>query len=377
MEKNKVFAIILLVGSLLSTSCVKDPQDIPNSVSENPVFNLTASIGTGSLNVDAGLEGWTMQPVVIENQFNLIYSSIFSKDRCLFDCNPSVEFRFYRDLPATNNAQQDFNTTIRSGAKEYLISNMERDSFEITLSTHPGLFMSGFSSWEDLNTSGTIYDTEFASTIGFEENLNVCFQSLAYTGCQYTQCIYFDPATLVPCISYIEPKLESDRFISLTVRPEGTPPFQIEWFNESTSPTVLVPLQDSTVEIYASVRVLDALGNRSELSQSIRLQNGNVDACYFPINLSSTQVNNTSPELFADKVEIIYRDENGEEWRSTAGVQENASMIINSVEYFGVSPAGQPAYKTHLSFGVRLFNTVTGEEKYFASQDAVIALSHQ
>lgn len=377
MEKNKICAIILLI-SFLYTSCVKDPQDIPGNTTENPQFTFAGVLGTQTLIMEAGVDGWTMQPTVSDGQSNIIYSTIFSEHGCLQDCNPSLEFKFYRTLPATNDDQQDFEKTIRPGIKGYVKSDIERDSFAITLNTHPGLFMSGFSSWEDLNTNSTIYETAFASTIGFEDSLKVCFQSLAYTGCQYTQCIYFDPSTLIPCITYIEPRMESPRFISLTVRPQGTPPFNYLWFNESTSPTTILQVQDSVSEIYASVRVTDALGNRSELSQKIRLQGGNVDACYFPINLISTPVFNSTPELFADKVEIIYRDENGTEWRSTSGVQDsNAFMSITGVEYFGLSPLDQSAYKVNLNFGVKLFNVDTGEEKYFASQEAVIALSHR
>ena len=94
--------------------------------------------------------------------------------------------------------------------------------------------MSGYSYWEDLNGPTTTFFHEFGSVIGYQENIDVCFQSLAYTGCQYTQCIHFDPTTLVPCLISIEPKLETSNYISLSVRPEGTAPFQIEWFNEAT-----------------------------------------------------------------------------------------------------------------------------------------------
>jgi hypothetical protein len=196
MEKIKIFAIILFI-SFLYASCVKDPQDIPGSITENPEFTFAGVLGSQGLSIEAGVDDWTMQPTVSEDQSNIIYSTIFSKDGCLQNCNPSLEFKFYRALPATQNDEQDFQHTIHPGNKSFVKSDIERDSFAITLTTHPGLFMSGFSSWEDLNTNGTIYETEFSSTIGFEENLNVCFQSLAYTGCQYTQCIYFDPMYLL------------------------------------------------------------------------------------------------------------------------------------------------------------------------------------
>src|SRR5687767_2262732 len=309
MEKNKFFAIILFIAVFL-VSCVKEPQDIPVGLDKDPEFNFAGIIGTQALDIEAGLNEWTILPTVVHTQSNIIYSTIFSKDGCMTNCNPSLEFRFYRELPAANNPQQDFEKTLSPGLKEYVSADIERDSFAINLSTHPGLFMSGISTWYDSNTTGISEETEFESTIGYEENLHVCFHSFAFTGCQYMQCIYYDPATLVPCISFIEPMMQDSQVVSLTVRPQGTAPFDIKWSNGSTSSTIVIPFHGNVSEIYASVRVTDALGNWSALDQLIRVQNGNLDACYFPINLISTPVINSSPALFANKVEIIYTDEN-------------------------------------------------------------------
>lgn len=358
-------------------SCVKDPQDIPGGMIGNPVFTLQGTFGTLPLDIQAGKDDWTMQPMAEGNNPDIIYTSIFSKDACLNNCSPSLEFRFYNDVHGPNNFPGDFHSTIEVGEKEFLKSDQERDSFEITLATHPGLFMSGYSSWEDLNAPGTTFQAEYATTVGYQENLDVCFQSLAFTGCQYNQCISFDPATLIPCIVYIQPKIESPTHVSLTVKPEGTPPFQIAWFNESTSATIVLPVQDSLSEIYAGVTVIDALGNKSILNQTVRIQNGNVDACYFPISLTSNSVNNANPEFTSDRVEIIYREENGNIWKSTRGIQPvSTRMTISDVQYFDLSLVNQPTFKTNLSFSVTLFNTVTGESRILTSDNAVIALSH-
>ena len=112
----------------------------------------------------------------------------------------------------------------------------------------------------------------------------------------------------MPCLISIEAKLETPNYVSLSVRPEGTAPFQIEWFNESTSSSIVIPLQDSVEQIYAGVTVTDALGNRSQLSQTIRVQDLAVDACYFPITLLSTPIENSSTSIVANRAEISYRD---------------------------------------------------------------------
>jgi hypothetical protein len=377
MEAGKLSLLygIILLG--LMSACVKDPQDIPSGLQGDPVFGMQASFGGETILLEAGTDQWTMVPVVQQEDSLSVYTSVLSVDGCTDQCSPSWTFRFYQSLPPTSDPESDFSNTIHPGDKDFVLSAAEVDSFQILLTTHPALFMSGYSYWEDLIGQSSTFYHEFASTVGYEQNLNVCFQSLAYTGCQYTQCIYFDPATEVPCIVSIEPKLESARYMSLSVRPQGTPPFQIQWFNEATSPSIVIPLQDSIAEIYAGVTVIDALGNRADLSQSIRLQDMVVDPCYFPINLVSTPIENTTPPVTADKVEISYWDEDGVEWNSASGIQPTeASVTIDAVNTYGVSPSGQPAYLVETRVKAQLFNTQTGEARWFETNRLSLAVSH-
>lgn len=376
MGNNNGKRIIYFLLATLALACVKDPQDIPGNPAMDPAFKLEGSIGNTPVILQAGVDEWTAQPAVKEEASNIVYTTLFSIDGCLQACAPSVEFRFYRSLPANEQPDIDFLQTLQPGVKEFVRSGQEQDSFEITVATHPGLFMNGFSSWEDFNGSGITYASEFNTTIGYQQDVNVCFQSFAYTGCQYQQCIIFDPSTLIPCLSYIEPKIENPRFVNLALRLQGTPPFDIEWFNGYKTASILLPIPDSAT-IYASVVVTDANQNRSELNQTIRLDNGFVDPCYFPIDVTSVPLITTAPELFADKVEIIYRDANGEIWSSSAGIQDQASMNIASVSYFDLSPLDEPAYKVDLTFSVTLFNEETGEGRLFVSGGSSIPLSHR
>lgn len=378
MERGKRIITVAIFLSMLWMGCVKDPQDIPGGLTMDPVFGMNAKLDGQPLDIEAGRGGWTMQPFVEDENVTMIYTSIFSLNECLDHCTPSLEFRFYRVEPAAGDAESDFLQTINLGSKEFILSHQQRDSFDIKLNAHPGLFMSGYSYWDNLNGTVNTYQAEYRDVVGYGESLNVCLQSLAYTGCQYNQCIYFNPSTLIPCITSIQPRLEDARTMILTVRPEyGTSPFTIEWFDGSTSSSIILPLQDSTVEIYAGVTVTDGSGNRSELNQTIRIQNGIVDACYFPISLVSTPVPNSFTGVNSGRVEINYTDENGVEWSSTSGVQPSESnMLINDVQYFEMSPLNQPAYKTELNMTVTLFNA-TGQSKVLQTQDASIALSHR
>ncbi len=377
MGNANYFTGLFLLIPCLFASCVKDPQDIPSSITEDPAFTISGTFGQEQIDIQAGTDGWTMQPLIEDGDSTNVYRAIFSKDGCLDACFPSLEFRFYSPLTGRTAGEADFHETIHAGEKEFVLSDEERNRYEILLQTHPGLFMSGYSLWDDLNNPGSNLEAQYASTIRYGEDLNVCFQSVAFSGCQYSQCIYFDPSTLIPCIAYIVPAMESARYISLRAVPKGTPPFTYRWFNYDSSATILLPVLDSVAEVFAGVTITDALGNRSEISQIIRIQNMNVDPCYFPITLSSIPVENNNAVYFANNVEIIYRDIQGVEWNSLHGVQPvDAFLFINDVTYFDQFLGTLPAYKTDISFQVDLFNIVSGLSRPFSAQNAVIALAH-
>ncbi len=377
MDANKMIRILSLLLIVLIISCVKDPQDIPPGFTGDPVFGLTADLEGTPLKIEAGKENWTSLPLAVLKDSLQVYTAVFSLDGCLDQCTPSWTFSFYQDVPIVNDPAVAFSNTIQTGSKEFVLSALEVDSFDISLTTHPGLFMSGYSYWEDLNGPTTTFLHEFGSVIGYQENIDVCFQSLAYTGCQYTQCIHFDPTTLVPCLIAIEPRLETPNYVSLSVRPEGTPPFQIEWFNEDTSFSIVIPVQDSVVEIYAGVTVTDALGNRSQLSQTIRVQDSAVDACYFPITLLSSPIENNSSSIVANRAEISYRDQDGVLWSSSLGVQPgNSKIFIDQVSTYGLSPDNQQTFLVDLSITAQLFNEITGKSRLFQTQRLSIPLSH-
>jgi hypothetical protein len=375
--KRIIMGLLFLAGTMVS--CVKDPKDIPPGFTDAADFGMSAGFGNETVVLAAGTNQWTMLPVVGYQDSLDVYTAIFSLNGCVEQCTPSWTFHFYQAIPGSLDPSADFNATIHPGEKQLVLSDQELDSFDIELSTHPGLFMSGYSYWDDLNGPTTFFH-EYGTVLGYQDQLNVCFQSLAYTGCHYTQCIYFDPSTAVPCIASIEARLQNSSYVSLNVRPEGTPPFQYQWSNESTAPSIVIPIQNDSTEIYAGVTVIDALGNRAELIQSIRVrvQDSIVDACYFPIQLSSSQVENHSASVYANRMDISYTDEQGVVWRSTSGVQpSDANVIIESVSDYGISPFNQASSLVELTAKVMLFNEDTGEGKLFETTQLTIALSHR
>lgn len=377
MDAKAIFNLGSLLVAIMLLSCVKEPQDIPGGFSGDAVFGLTGTLDGESIMIEAGKENWTAQPTVVQKDSLQVYTAVLSIDRCLEECSSSWTFSFYQSAPVASDPAVAFSNTLRQGPKEFILSDLEVDSFEISLTTHPGLFMSGYSYWEDLNGPTITFLHEFGSVIGYQENIDVCFQSLAYTGCQYTQCIHFDPTTLVPCLISIEPKLETPNYVSLTVRTEGTPPFQIEWFNEAISSSIVIPVQDSVAEIYAGVTVTDALGNRSQLSQTIRVRDFAVDACYFPISLMSTPIENSSSSVVANRAEITYRDEDGVLWSSSFGAQPvSSTMFIDQITPYGMSPELQQAYLVEVRISAMLFHESTGESRLFQTQRLSIPLSH-
>jgi hypothetical protein len=363
---------------MLMWSCVKDPKDIPSGFTEDAVFGMQGSFGNESIDIGAGTNGWTMLPSTSRNDSLTIYSSVFSKDGCLDQCPGSWTFHFFQNTPFETDAVTAFENTIKVGKKGLVEQPGTLDSFNIHLTTHPGLFMSGISYWQD-TVGNNFYEHTYTTSVSEEQNMFVCFESFAYTGCHYSQCLSFDPQTIVPCISYIEPILESARYVSLGVRPSGTPPFTYEWYNGATSQNIVVALQDSFIlsELYAGVTVTDANGNKSTLSQIVRVQAGVVDPCYFPISLISTPVSYEAEQFLTDRVDLLYVDESGDFWRASGGMQlPGYEMSIESVEPYGVSPSGEDAFLMTCSVNALLYHELTGEAKVFTMPSMTIALSH-
>lgn len=369
------FGALLMMATI--TSCVKDPQDIPPGFTGEAVFGMQATLDNAAFNIEAGFDQWTDLPLTEVIDSVQTYKSIFSIDGCLDACSPSIAFTFFQSLPMTGDASQDFASTIRPGTKLFVQSGTELDSFAVSLMTHPALFMSGYSFWEDLTVPSNSFFPEWQTTVGYQQLIDVCFQSQVYTGCQYKQCVVFNPATEVPCLSRIEPKLENPRYLSLRVKPTGTAPFTVLWSNGSAAQTIVIPLQDTVAEIYASVLVEDALGNRSQLAQMIRLQNDMVDACYFPIELSSELVVNGSIASRQNRVEIAYTDEDGVIWTTKDGIQKpDSKVVIEQVSYYGPSPSGQASFMVELTVDALLYDASSGLAKEFKSERLTLALSH-
>ncbi len=378
MGAFKITTILPFLSLGLLVSCVKDPQDIPGSSNGDEIFGIQGTLGNENVSIGAGLNQWTNLPATVQSDSIDSYTSLFSLNGCLQQCAPSWRFDFYQALPGLDDPAADFQQTIQVGPKKYVTSEEERRSYDILLSTHPGLFMSGYSFWADLNGSPSSFFHEYQSTAGYGDTVNVCFQSFAYTGCMYKQCVSFNPVTEVPCLVRIDAKLENPRYLNLSVKPSGTAPFQVQWSNGATTLNRVIPLQDSVSEVYAQVTVTDALGNQSTLSQTIRIQNLAVDACYFPIELTSNPHVNENPDAYKNRVVVTYVDENGDTWSSLGKVQpETSTLTIDGIHYYGPSPGGETAYVVDVTAVVLLTNSVTGESRTFQTEQLSLALSHR
>ena len=370
-------SLLPLLIIMIGVACVKDPQDIPPGLTSDPVFGMSGQFGNQSIDLDAGVNQWTFVPVINELDSLTVYSTVLSQGGCANQCVNSWTFNFYQALTVTTDEEEKFKSTIHEGPVDFVLADTERDSFQVSISTHPDLFSNGDSYWGDPSGAEIIYTNEYNKTVGSEDIFNACFQSVVYAGCQYNQCVYFKPSTLVPCITHIEAELLEGRYLVLNAVSQGTPPFQVHWSDGPTSLSTVVALGNSTQDVYAEVTVTDANGNVAELAQTIRVQDSIIDVCYYPINITSTPFSDLSGDLAAGDVEIIYIDGDGVEWKSTKGVQTSeSSMLIHEVGLYGIAPSGLQAYKIDLSVKVLLTNASTGESRWFESNDVVLPLSH-
>jgi hypothetical protein len=376
--KNKLLIMLLVLVGL--SACVKDPQDIPEGgVIDDPAFRIEGSFDGKNVIIEAGNDNWTAFPSTISLDSSIVYTSTFSKFGCTQYCTPSWTFNFYQALPGTGNPNEDFLNTVHAGEINYVPSDEELVAYEIQVNTHDDLFYTGFSSWEDVNNPMDSFGSVFNTVVAYGDSLDMCFHSYSlYLGCQYNQCISYDPATGIPCSGYIQTNKLTDGAIMLTVKPTGTAPFIIEWMNGETTPSVVVQYEPGNVAIYADVRVTDANGNSMQITQTVIIENGVIDACYFPIEVESIISGSVSPEQLAGGMEIIYIDAEGNEWRSSAAPQPQESFVhIHDVEYFADAPNAEKAYKTSMDVRMRLTNKSTGESKLFEVEELVVPFSYR
>lgn len=362
---------------LLMVACVKDPRDIPGGFDENPEFRLKSQFGNDSFVLDAGINHWTMLPNTYMEDNQWVFGSVFSKDGCIDNCTPSINFTFYQNISNQNSVSGIFQETINPGLKDFVNPSETTDSFQLSFATHPGLFMNGLSYWEDLNSPPPSYMPVFQNQVGSGDGVHVCFQSLQYTGCQYLQCMSYYPSRGNPCIAYIEPQIENPGFIRLMAKPTGTPPFEYLWMFGDSTQTTFVPINSGVTDVYASVKIVDGVGNMTELSQLVKISDGAVDPCFFPIDIKSTRVPAPFEAALADKVAIHITDASGDVWSSTQVLQDEKSHFsIFSVEEYLVAPNDQLSYKVMFTGKILLRNEETNEVKLLEIQEAVIALSH-
>ncbi|HEX5112677.1 MAG TPA: hypothetical protein VFV79_07510, partial [Saprospiraceae bacterium] len=201
MQISKTRSLLPLLMMVIISACVKDPQDIPPNVTSDPEFGMSAQFGNQAVDIDAGIGGWTIVPVVNQVDSFKVYTAVIGQDGCTDQCLSSWTFNFYQEKTNSLSEKDKFLNTVKEGPVDFVISDAERDSFIVSIATHPDLFMNGVSYWEDPGSSNFIYTSEFAQNVGTNETFGACFQSIIYAGCQYNQCVYFKPATMVPCIA--------------------------------------------------------------------------------------------------------------------------------------------------------------------------------
>lgn len=372
------YLIMLLALMVMQAACVKDPQDIPAGFEGDPVFGLQGTFGQEALDIRAGEAQWTLLPLPETRKDHPFFNGLFSKDGCTENCAPGLSIGIHALSEPAGDPQVNFLSSIAPGEKSLVGPEASADSFLVSFSTHPGLFMSGYSYWQDASGPPQTFAPSYAQPVGPNAAIGVCFESFLYTGCQYSQCMYYQPGTGDACQAFLEATWIDSGFVRLTVRPSGTGPFTYAWYFGQSTQSILVPVQRDVTEIFASVEVQDASGNSTRLSQRVRVQDGLIDPCYFPITVQAEAIPRDYAQSHAGKAAIRYTDENGLAWSSEDVTQPAEShFAITSVEAYGSSPQGIPAYKVGIRLKALLLNIETGESRWLDIPAGTIALGYE
>ncbi len=357
---------------LLPFACVQDPEDIPPSFSDNPVFFASLQFGTETVNFTAGQNGYRLTPQYsIDDRGVGYFSAVFAASDCHPPC-PLLEIGFYgKDLHV--DPAVDVEAVASPGEKSYFLASTD-ENLEVTFELHPQPNTVGSSFWSiaGFNTLSSATQT-LQLTTHPSEYIDVCFQSIANTGCSGFAHYCFHALASSVCTG----KLQADKLLGDRVLVEaivnGKPPYTYQWMNGATTPVILLPL-DTGTERGVNVRVWDAHGCRIDISQTILMTQGVPQLCggspEFEFSVAAAPFDQFTTAI------IRYRDAGGNLYSTAWGPQDDALFAVHSTEAFDPAPSGAPSKKVTIAMEALLYTEDASEMLRLHLSDAVIGLSY-
>lgn len=373
MKKYYWFFIVVFLAS-----CVKDPQNIPPQITEDPVFGMNALIGGVNIQLDAGVDNYVMQTQWDVDTNGIAYSEAsFEETDCNSACGPKIEFRFYSDTDEPGSEHQ-LTSALSVGEKQIAGPSISPDSVQVSFSIMPPENPAPAFFWDTPEGNHLSNNETIVSRQETDEIVNVCLNTLTNENCFSTKCIEFIPdQSLGGCDISIATALLEGGYILLEAKPSGVPPFTYHWkigAGEATSDQskIIVPAPVSDGKMMIELITIDATDCKTQLLQMIEISSLGVKVCPLDLTFEMIRV----PGQFVlpfNQSEITYTDANGEIYNSRLSEQPVFSFLeIFSAEDFNPSPTGDATKIMELDIDCFLFTKDATDSLRIQTNSSVI-----
>ena len=367
----------LFIGVVL-VSCVKDPQNIPPQITEDPVFGMHAVIGGTTIQLDAGLDQYVMQTQWDVDSNGIAYSeATFQQTDCISACGPKIQFRIYSDTDEPGSEHQ-LVSSLSVGEKQIAGPSISPDSVEVSFTIMPPENPAPAFFWDTPAGNHLSNNETITSRQESDEIVNVCLNTLTNENCFSTKCIEFIPdQSPEGCDISIQSALLEGGYLLLEAKPLGIPPFTYRWkigAGEATSnlSKIIVPAPMTVGRMMIELNTIDATGCQTQLLQMVEINPNGVKVC--PLNLAYQLVQ--LPGQFVlpfNQSEITFTDANGKTYISRLNDQPVFSIFeIMSVKDFNPTPSGDATKIMEINIDCVLFPADSTQSLRFQSNAAVI-----
>ena len=356
---------------LCLTGCVKDPQDIPPAVLNNPVFFSNLQADNVTLSMTAGTDGYVMNTNHFTDGRGVThYHSTLASNSCEQSHCPSLEIEFF-DNQIDQHPEHGAEYTFQPGSKAYY--NAEADNqVEVTF----GLGQDGYEAstmyWTIGQDSTQVAENEMHMIAKPDEFVDLCFHRSGISGCDALATYCFHSLATSPFVGVLKADRTFGEYILIELELQGYEPYTYDWMNGSTTPFILVPAEDGTVDV--TVNVTDSTGSWITVNQSIQIDQGNTEMCGGTPVFNSA-VGKAPFEQFASVI-VRYRDEEGNLYSTEYGPQTSSTFEIVDVDEFGKSPQGDQTKAVSLILQAILYSPDGTAHLTLSSDETVFAVSY-
>lgn len=356
---KKRFLLYFLVV-LLFSYCKK--KDFPENISEDPVFEISATIDGTPISIKAGTLGYYMYSDYKQDTSNMYtFIAEVKPNGCNSTCPNSLKIELNDNQFSTAGGSSNIANSVKSGTYQFV------NSAPVT----PSLvgYAVQYKSW--FNKTATYYNWSFGDG-GTSTDANPT-HTFSAAGIYNTSLEISDgtiPTTIsnpikvtissLACKTKISSAPSFSGAISFTNHTTGTAPYTYLWnFGDTTYSTTANPTHYYSYpnRYLVSLKVKDATGDSTQYNYYVNTDLSSKAAPNFSVSsvnaIYTTNVNNQ-----LSKVKISYTDQNGVVYTSNLQSQlpSGSSFEIISVENYKNNERNQATKKIKIAFNCKLYN---------------------